>query len=116
MNNCIVTRIQQIYNSLNIHKAIFVYNHNYNLSLYNLLNVNLFPIGMINNMQHVIWFINNKKRILLIDSIDLENIDLLAKDYAIDLTEVNLIIFIRPLKKFTVKKNMFSPNLNIKYV
>lgn len=114
----IVTHIQHIYNSLNIHKAIFVYNNNFekSKSLYHLLNLHLFPVGLIKNMQHVISFINNKKRILLVDSVDMENIDLLAKEYEIDLKEVNLIIFIKSLQNFTINKYWFSPNLNIEYV
>ena len=118
----IVSNIQHIYNSLNIHKAIFVYNNDFDFcknkskSLYHLLNLHLFPIGLIKNMQHVISFINNKKRILLVDYVDMENIDLLAKEYEIDLKEINLIIFIKPLQKVTIKKYLFSSNLHIEYV
>ena len=110
--NKIFLQIQYIYDTLSIHKALFIIsNESYRNKLYNILRNNNFPIGKLDTFEDVHKFNINLNRILLIDSIDLKCIKLLSKEYNIDLKNVNLILNINEKNNMNIDASLFSSDI-----
>lgn len=87
--------IKNIYDTISVYKAFFVIvDECLNDRLYHILRNENFPIGKLSSLRDIHMFNNNLQRILLLDTVDIKNIDILSKEYDINLNEINLIIFV----------------------
>ena len=111
MNNTF-QQIQYIYETLTIHKALFIIsNESFRNKLYKILINNNFPIGKLDTFKDVHKFNINMNRILLIDSIDLKCIHFLSDEYNIDLKNVNLILNINEKNNMNIDASLFSSDV-----
>lgn len=111
----IIDKIENIYSEFNIHKAIFVcFNYESTTKLFKRLQSRHFPISRIQCLNEVHKFNNNDNRILIMDYIDLSCIQILAKEYFINLKDINLIIIIgKNNERNQYDKSFFAENLKI---
>jgi|TARA_B110000259_G_C13871383_1_gene344989 hypothetical protein len=90
MNDFIVEHIKNIYENININKAIFIVNSRIINDIHKYLINDDYPVCNLNEFSN---FINNKSRIILIKNTDIDKIKL-NKDLFTSLKLINLVIFI----------------------
>jgi hypothetical protein len=90
MLDTIINNIDNIYENININKAIFITKYNLINDLQKELSNKLYPVCTMNDNDK---FINHTSRILIINSIDLEKLKT-NRSLKYELYNVNLIIFI----------------------
>jgi hypothetical protein len=90
MLDTIINSIDNIYENININKAIFITKYDLIDNLQKELSNKLYPVCTMNDNDK---FINHKSRILIINSIDLENLRN-NRSLKYELYNVNVIIFI----------------------
>ena len=87
MQTHILNNINQLYENLNINKALFIIDDIYYENIYNELIKNDFPISLYNDLQK---FIENKTRILYLNITELQKF----KDLKKKIEHISLILFI----------------------
>ena len=111
----VIENIERIYSEFNIHKAIFVsFNYESTTKLFKRLQLRHFPISRIQCLDEVHKFNNHDSRILIMDYIDLSCIHILAKEYLINLKDIDFIIIIgNDNERNQYDKSFFAENLKI---
>ena len=103
IDDYIINNINNIYETINIIKSVFIINPGLTDTIYKKLKENEYPVCLLKDSSK---FIDNKSRILLIEDTDIDNIYQNSKLY-LSLKLVNLVIFIDTPK---IKDNYFYKN------